>query len=193
MGLGPTLVGGAIGAAVGMALHLIVETTTHYEAPWFAVIIGLLTGLGVHQANKSLAGRVSYLRGAVSAAIALAAIVGSTPLISMIAKNKEAALSTAAAPAGRDAAATDGEGADADAEGAAATEAVAARDRARGSGGVEHIGAPMRPPGEFNTLQFVFMALGTFIAYEFGRGTGKGTATPAEAPPEPVTVTDPSN
>ena len=70
--MGPTLVGGIIGAAVGIGLHLIVEMTTGAEATWFAVVIGLLTGLGVHQANKSLAGRVSYLRGAVAAAIALA-------------------------------------------------------------------------------------------------------------------------
>ena len=66
MGLGATLVGGIIGAAVGMGLHLFLEVGLQMEAPWFAIVIGLLTGLGVRQANKSLAG-VSYLRGAIAA------------------------------------------------------------------------------------------------------------------------------
>jgi hypothetical protein len=124
----------------------------------------------------------------------LAAIVGSTPLISMIAKNKEAELSSAAAPAGRDAATSEGDDAgDGDDAAAEARDASAATDRSRDFAPVEHIGAPLKPGGEFNTLQFVFMALGTFIAYEFGRGTGKGSMTPAEVPTEPGTMTDPSN
>jgi hypothetical protein len=178
-----------------MVLHLIVEISTGIEAPWFAVVIGLLTGLGVHQANKSLAGRVSYLRGALAAAIALAAIVGSTPLISMVAKGREREAAAAVRGEERDAAS------DATAEGAgeAGADATADREEDRGravsqSGELtEHLGRPMRPD-DFNVWQFVFMAVGTFIAYEFGRGTGSSGAPPSEAPSdEPMTVTDPSN
>ena len=194
MGLGPTLVGGAIGAVAGMILHLIVESTTHMEAPWFAVVIGLLTGLGVHQANKSLAGRVSYLRGAVAAAIALAAIVGSTPLISFVAKGREREAAAAARTAGREAASDAEEGDDSPRNGEAT---VASNERegavSRNAELPAHMGQPMRPK-EVNVWQFLFMAVGTFIAYEFGRGTGRSAAPPSEAPPaEPMTVTDPSN
>ena len=49
-------------------------------------------------------------------------------------------------------------------------------------------------PEEFNTWQFVFMAVGAFIAYEFGRGSGPRPAHAApEAAGEPVVYTDPSN
>jgi hypothetical protein len=195
MGLGPTLVGGAIGAVAGMVLHLIVELTTGLEAPWFAVVIGLLTGLGVHQANKSLAGRVSYARGALAAAIALAAIVGSTPLISMVAKGREREAAAAVHSEGRDVAqdvaASDADGSETDGE-----PADRADDRARAVSQIgeltEHQGRPMRQ--EINVWQFLFMAVGTFIAYEFGRGTGSSGRPQSEAPPEePMTVTDPSN
>jgi hypothetical protein len=195
MGLGPTLVGGVIGALAGMVLHVIVESATDLEAPWFAVIIGLLTGLGVHQANKSLAGRVSYLRGAVAAAIALAAIVGSTPLISFVAKGREREAATAARRTTEGDEAPDA--ADADPSEAGDDAEAAAEDHGRTvSQGAEfpaHEGQPMRPD-DFNVWQFVFMAIGTFIAYEFGRGTG-ATATVTSEPPsdEPPTATDPSN
>jgi hypothetical protein len=195
MGLGPTLVGGAIGAAVGVVLHLIVESTTGLEAPWFAVIIGLLTGLGVHQANKSLAGRVSYLRGAIAAAIALAAIVGSTPLISYVAKGREREAAAAVRTTTERDAASDAGEADESATGDEAEPAAEDRGRvvSQATEFPAHEGQPMRPD-DFNVWQFVFMAVGTFIAYEFGRGTG-ATATTTSEPPseEPPIATDPSN
>jgi hypothetical protein len=193
MSLGPTLVGGVIGAAVGMALHLIVEMTTGIEAPWFAIVIGLATGLGVHQANKSLAGKVSYLRGAITAAIALAAIVGSTPLISkFVSRDGAAAASNQAA-----AAADEADEADQDADSSAgdATAAAGAEDErlqiVTDRGAASQLA---RGPAPFNVWQFIYMAVGTFIAYEFGRGTGAHAPAAASTPPEePVTITDPSN
>jgi hypothetical protein len=168
MRLGPTLVGGVIGAAVGMGLHLIVEMTTGAEAPWFAIIIGLMTGLGVHQANKSLAGNVSYLRGAVTAAIALGAIVGSTPLISKVVTRRGAAATSAkaaAAKADADEKTDEGTG-----DGSAATTIEPEVDEramaADGSIGAARGMAPWRVPVRH-------MAVGTFIAYEFGRGTAR--------------------
>jgi hypothetical protein len=194
MGLGPTLVGGIIGAAVGMGLHLLVEVTTGHEAPWFAIVIGLITGLGVHQANKSLAGRVSYLRGAVAAAIALAAIVGSTPLISMVARNRDA---SAAADADADDQADDDDAEadeDADAGDADAEEAPAEEERSVTAGATGDPGRLGRGPAPFNVWQFVYMAVGTFIAYEFGRGSApKAAAPPSDQPSEPPVMTDPSN
>jgi hypothetical protein len=192
--VGPTLVGGGIGAVVGMGLHLLVESTTGFEAPWFALVIGLLTGLGVHQANKSLAGRVSYLRGAISAAIALAAIVGSPQVIATIAAKNDAAVggkNNAAKPAAPAASGENRRDESAATTAGDDTEATAAPGELRGSPAVgAQVG--ITRPGDFNVWQFVFMAVGTFIAYEFGRGTGKGVATPNSPVEEPVAV-EPSN
>ena len=96
MGVGPTLLGGVVGAAVGVGLHTLLETGMlgkPVEASWFAIVIGLLTGLGVRQANRTHMER-SYLRGAISGIIALAAIYGSTVLIAEIMKKRDLAVAT---------------------------------------------------------------------------------------------------
>jgi hypothetical protein len=187
MGLGPTLVGGAIGALLGVGLHLLVETTTSFEAAWFAIVIGLLTGLGVNQANKSLAGRVSYLRGAIAAAIALAAIVGRPMVIA-----KAVTGDNTQAPAGRRDAGDrtlDDETADSE---PSSTDAKTPTDAKTEDAIREALNNGMEldvaRADAFNVWQFVFMAVGTFIAYELGRGTGKPTP-----PADSVVTTDPTN
>lgn len=192
MSLGPTLVGGVIGAAVGVGLHLAVELTTSLEAPWFAIVIGLMTGLGVHQANKSLSGHVSYLRGAITAAIALGAIVGSTPLISRFVSPRNTLSADASKFAAREGA-TEEDDADEDAAATAdgAEDVLAeaeSRDGDRAGGGVGQAG---RAAPDFNLFQFIYMAVGTFIAYEFGRGTGASVAA-GSAPVEEPTAMEPS-
>jgi hypothetical protein len=190
MGLGATLVGAIVGAAVGVGLHQFLEVGMQMEASWFFIVIGLLTGLGVRQANKAHMG-VSYLRGAISGLVALGAIVLSIYLVSILMAKRDTAKATrpaAAAPAEEttDEEETDGEAAD------AATEPAAEPDRtAVAGGGPGKMGARA---DEFNTLQFVFMAVGAFLAYEFGRGSAPRAAHGApEAAGEPVVYTDPSN
>jgi hypothetical protein len=196
--LGPTLLGGIVGAAVGVAAHVALETgilgTPRYEAPWFAIVIGLLTGLGVRQANRHHMNR-SYARGAISGVLALAAIVLSTYLISQVMSRRDALAegraAKGAAPAVGDAAAAgDQGGAPAAAE--AAPEQPAAVVHPNGA-----VGGIGRPRGdELNPWQFVFMALGALVAYEFGRGIDHSKridvalGEPGGAPP---LVTDPSN
>ena len=83
-------------SAVGVALHTVLETGMlgkPIEASWFAIIIGLLTGLGVRQANRTHMER-SYLRGAVSGVIALAAIYGSTVVIAEIMKKRDQSMAS---------------------------------------------------------------------------------------------------
>jgi hypothetical protein len=205
MSFGPTLLGGLVGAAVGVGAHVVLETgllgTTPYEAPWFAIVIGLLTGLGVRWANKHHMER-SYARGAVSAVIALAAIVLSTLLISKVMANRDAMAGKK--PIG---AATVAAKADADnlGEDAADGDAVAAEPgpMADAQAGLPtgQIGNP-RGPNDLNPWLFVFVAAGALVAYEFGRGIdhSKRTASTAAEPgdrtePEPplAGATDPSN
>jgi hypothetical protein len=187
MGLGPTLLGGIVGAAVGVGLHTLLETGMlgkPIEASWFAIVIGLLTGLGVRQANRTHMER-SYLRGALSGLIALAAIYGSTMVIAEVMKKRDQAMAPkpAAAVADADEASDDATEGDEAATAEAETPAADA-DRTMNpalAGGV--VGNPRA--GDLNPWQFVFMALGALVAYEFGRGAG------APKPAEPVDTTPP--
>ena len=195
MGVGPTLLGGLVGAGVGVALHTVLETGMlgkPVEASWFAIVIGLLTGLGVRQANRTHMER-SYLRGALAGLIALGAIYGSTAVIAEVMKKRDQAMKTKPAAAGAvekedDATTTD------ETTTAAAETPEAETDRTMNpalAGGV--VGNPRA--GDLNPWQFVFMALGTLVAYELGRGVGAPkTVEPTDStPPEGMgRATDPS-
>jgi hypothetical protein len=184
-GLGPTLLGGIVGAAVGIGLHVVLETgilgTQPVEASWFAVIIGLLTGLGVRQANKHHMER-SYVRGAISGFIALGAIVLSTILISKVMARRDAlSIGKPVAAAVETKQEAEDEGDDA---AAAPAEPVAQPVADRGAAGPA---SPLgrRGPEKMNPWQFVFLALGALVAYEFGRGADPAKRAAAAAP-EPV-------
>jgi hypothetical protein len=155
--------------------------TQPVEASWFAVIIGLLTGLGVRQANKHHMER-SYLRGAISGFIALGAIVLSTFLISKVMASRDAlSMKKPGAAAVETKEKTEEDGDDA---AAAAAEPVAPPVAERGAAGpATTIGR--RGPEKMNPWQFVFLALGALVAYEFGRGADPARRAPAAAP-EPV-------
>jgi hypothetical protein len=197
MGVGPTLLGGIVGAAVGVGLHTLLETGMlgkPIEASWFAIVIGLLTGLGVRQANRTHMER-SYLRGALSGLIALAAIYGSTVVIAEVAKRRDKAMVAKPVAAAGEADEASEEAADGDEAAVAEAETPTAdADRTMNpalAGGV--VGNPRA--GDLNPWQFVFMALGALVAYEFGRGAGAPKpAAPADAtPPEGMgRATDPS-
>jgi hypothetical protein len=173
-----------VGAAVGIGLHLVLETgilgTQPIEAAWFAVIIGLLTGLGVRQANKHHMER-SYLRGAISGFIALGAIVLSTFLISKVMARRDAlSMNKPVAKAVETKEEAEENGDDA---AAAPAEPVAQPAAERGDGPATTIGR--RGPDKMNPWQFVFLALGALVAYEFGRGADPAKRAPATTP-EPV-------
>jgi len=187
-GFGPTVIGGIVGAAVGVGLHLLLETgilgTPRVEAAWFAIVIGLLTGLGVRWANKHHMER-SYLRGAISAAIGLVAIYLSTVLIANVMANRDALaakkpITGAAGPAAEEAEdAADGE---------AAGEAAAEPPRAEpGPAGLTGRAGRPAGPDDPDPWQFIFMALGALVAYELGRGIDRSKRAPAAGEPgEPL-------
>ena len=186
MRFGPTLIGAVIGAAVGVVLHLALEIFGGIEAPWFAIIIGLLVGLCVRKFDTSCAGHVSYIRGAIAGLVALGAIVGSTYVLGA-ALTKRASLVSA-----KPIVVTEGP-AQADATSDSVGEQAIELDP-------DMVEPPTKPilgagarhverRGDFNVLQFTFIALGTFIAYELGRGTGR-TAASEQSTVEPPTPVD---
>lgn len=196
MGVGPTLLGGVVGAAVGVGLHTLLETGLlgkPVEASWFAVIIGLLTGVGVRQANRLHMER-SYLRGAISGIVALAAIYGSTVIIAEIMKKRDVSIAAKPAAAAVDEEA-EGEGEAADGAAAAGDEPAEETADSSQNSGLAGMGTMQTRASDLNPWQFVWMALGALVAYEFGRGAGAPkVAAPADAtPPEGLgRATDPS-
>ena len=162
MGVGPTLLGGIVGAAVGVGLHTVLETGMlgkPIEASWFAIVIGLLTGLGVRQANRTHMER-SYLRGALSGLIALAAILRQHG--GDCRGDEKTRSSDGAEASGRGGETDEASDDAADGDDAASAEAetpAADADRTMNpalAGGV--VGNPRA--GDLNPWQFVFMALG---------------------------------
>lgn len=100
MRLGPSLIGAIVGAVVGVAAQIGLESSMGKEANWFALVVGLLTGLGA----RSMAGDgirvVSYVRAGLTALVALAAIVGGSYAASeMVRKQNIDAYESAPKPA----------------------------------------------------------------------------------------------
>lgn len=185
MGIGPTLLGGIVGSAVGVGLHALLETGMlgkPIEAAWFAIVIGLLTGIGVRQANRQHLER-SYLRGGVSAIIALTAICASTYLIAEIMKKRDVTAGSRVATASTAATAKETDDDQPAESSSAEAPPVNPPDRIEDAALAGPGGASGRG-GDFNPWQFVFMALGALVAYEFGRGASTTPIDPAESPPQ---------
>lgn len=75
MQLGRAILGALLGAAVATAILMAIYLTTGHDWVWLVIPFALLTGLGVRLVESSL-GQVSYLRGAITALIAIAGYTG---------------------------------------------------------------------------------------------------------------------
>jgi hypothetical protein len=175
MRFGLTIVGAVVGAAIGVVIHLALELFGQIEAPWFAIITGLLTGLCVRKFDKSCAVHVSYVRGAIAGLIALCAIVGSNYLLILAIKQQAAIVTSkqatvAAEPAGEEVTSQVA------VKPPVSDAPVKATRTATGVGTGSGAGA-----GDFSILQFSFIAMGVFIAYELSRGTGRSMTIEQQA------------
>src|SRR4051812_49567571 len=70
-----TLIGAIVGAALGIAVLYAAYRFAGRDEFWLSIPFALLTGLGVRFALAGTA-RASYLRGAITAVLALAADLG---------------------------------------------------------------------------------------------------------------------
>ena len=184
MSASKTVIGAVVGAAVGVLAHVVLEgyLMKSGEAPWMAVVIGLLTGLGVRKFDPTVIGSVSYLRGALSALIALAGIVGGMQVVAKAvqARNSSAVVS-APQPAAQPAAEATGDDTEAPAE---ETPVEATPERPAPVLNLPSAGR-MKARRDFSPVQFAMIAVGAFLAYELARGTGKPTIVEESAPREP--------
>ncbi len=88
MRLGPSLIGAIVGAVVGVAAQIGLESAMGKESTWFAIVIGLLTGLGARAMAGESIHLTSYVRAALAALIGLAAIVGGSYAASEVVRKK---------------------------------------------------------------------------------------------------------
>src|SRR5262245_12435410 len=167
MQLGKSLVGAIIGAAVGIALLIAVTHFKQLDQTWLSIVVAILVGLGV-RAMVSTTGHASYLRGALTGILALAAYFGGMQLYSQLAQRGILAKKLPAPPV----AAPEVEG-----EGAATTEAEVdgvpvpvepvadAAPAARPQLVDMQKGGPAQPGSPWD---YVWLTVAALIAYELG-------------------------
>ncbi|QDU87580.1 hypothetical protein Pla175_09450 [Pirellulimonas nuda] len=189
MGIGPAIIGAIVGALVGAAAQAGIELGMNKEASWMAIVIGLFAGIGAWKAAGASIHKISYLRGALAALVALGGIIGAAQAISAAAVKRSAdAVNPVTPETPRVVTPEAGEG---EGEGEEATEPAEPEVAAAPAPAVGQVPADFRagndkggPPSP-NPYQFVFIAVGVFLAYEFARGHKPADveATPAEEPP----------
>lgn len=167
MQLGKSLVGGIIGAALGVGLLVAIYLLFGLDHVWLAVPVAILTGLGV-RTMVSTSGHASYARGAVTGLLALAAYVGGWYLVADLATRRAKAAPKPPTP--NVAAADNADDADETADGPA-IEAPPVQVRAPVAANPS--GAATRravAPGQ-NPMDYIWLGIAALVAYELGRGT----------------------
>lgn len=177
MQLGKTIVGAIIGGAIGIAALIVAQHYMQIDQTWMAIVVAILTGLGV-RAVATTAGHASYLRGALTGILALAAYFGGMKLYSELAQRgilaKKLQPPPVAAPAEGD-----GETTDAEADGEPVViQPVTTAPLERTLPAPPRVGQVQ--PG--SPWDYVWLSIAALIAYEFGRGSNvvppKGPVVP---------------
>ena len=182
MQLGKALVGAVIGSAIGVALLVAAYFLFRTEHTAFAILVAVCVGLGV-RAMAATKGHASYVRGALTALVAIGAFMGGNLLIVELATRQVAASAVQPARASDAAAEVSAKDASGPASDAPAAEMSGRDDRPRLGGGA--IGN-VRVRKEFSAWEFILLSVAALVAYELGRGTGTATATASETAPTTV-------
>ncbi|HVT29403.1 MAG TPA: hypothetical protein VHE81_15415 [Lacipirellulaceae bacterium] len=191
MQLGKTLVGAIIGAILGIALLVAVYFLFAIDKMWMAIPVAILTGLGVRLAIEKI-GRPSYLRGALTVILAMAAYLGGLMITRAVA-NRQAAMTSK--PSLQNKAAQTSNKSDTK---ASDTQPAGPAEQADAPGILTgNEGKMMRQPAlpsHFSPWDFISLAVAALIAYELGRGTetvprntepsAPSESIPAEAHPD---------
>jgi hypothetical protein len=75
MQFGRAILGALLGASVGTALLMAIYLTTGHDWVWLVIPFAIVTGLGVRLVDSTF-GQVSYVRGALTALVAIAGYTG---------------------------------------------------------------------------------------------------------------------
>ena len=194
MQLGKALVGGLIGAAVGIGLLIVVYLTLGIDRVWLSIPFALITGLGVRMmANTS--GSASYIRGAMTMLLALAAYIGGWIIVAQIATAR------ANTPTSKPAATADvpplvtepGDAESQDGE-EKVNRKTLKRPKATPGAFPEKLTAPSNDIGNMSrsmgpkTMNYgagdvICLAIAALVAYELGRGSGVGPIVASQPMP----------
>jgi hypothetical protein len=170
MQLGKSLGGALIGGAIGIALLVGIHMLTRWDKAWLAILVASSTGMGVRWA-ASTRGHASYVRGALTAVVAILAFLAWYPIMAQITVRGAAAQPLAANRVVPEAAQEKTADADQPAEPPEETPRAAERP-------VADPDALPRPRTQtFSTWDFLWLCIAGLIAYELGRGTA--AAAPA--------------
>jgi hypothetical protein len=204
MQFGKSLVGALVGGAVGIAALIGIHMLTGWDKAWLAILVAIITGVGVRWAANT-SGHASYARGALTALVAILAFLAWYPIQAQLTVRGALAkpILPNRAPADAEPANTDetdetAEAADANGNDDAAdsTETPAAdtevAEPATDAATQPTDDGPNVVPGgfakpraqQFSTWDFVWLCVAGLIAYELGRGTAAPTATGAIGSPD---------
>lgn len=187
MQLGKALLGGIIGAAVGIGLLLVVYLTLSIDKVWLAIPFAIITGLGVRML-VSTSGHASYLRGALTVVLALAAYAFGLFIVAKVATaraNEPNSKPASAAAAAEKPAAEPGT---AEPEANDAEPKAEAPPSDQPNAAIPKFSASQSRPAvsrEISTWDFIWLSIAALVAYELGRGSGTAT-TPASRPTQPM-------
>jgi hypothetical protein len=169
MQFGKTLVGAIIGAVLGIGLLIAVYLLAGIDKMWMAIPVAILTGIGVRMVAAT-SGHASYLRGAITVVLAMAAYLGGLAVTRAVANHRAASVAKANPPR----VATE-EPADAGAAKSEEPGAEAPPPNAPPIAVVNPGPTPRRsalPNQSFSTWDFISLAVAALVAYELGRGSG---------------------
>lgn len=170
MQFGKSLVGGIIGAAVGIGLLLAVYRLFGIDKGWLAIPFAIVTGLGV-RTMVSTSGHASYLRGALTMILALAGYIGGWYLAASMAQARANAMTLK--PVAVDQKAGESPAGEGKEEASPAPpppvpidpETLAPTTR-----------RPMAPKGAMSPFDMICLGIAALVAYELGRGSGVSSA-----------------
>ncbi len=190
MQLTKSLLGAVIGGAIGVAVLVGAYFLFGTEHTGLAILVAFLVGFGV-RAMVATKGHTSYVRGAITALIAIAAFVGGKFIVAEIATrsivaNAEQPMRVAAQTDQR--AANDSAEATSESDEAAAQEEVEVRRQVERSPAGGALRRTPRVNTSFSTWDFIWLSVAALIAYELGRGSGSTppVASTTDAPSSPA-------
>jgi hypothetical protein len=178
MQLGKALVGAILGAAVGIAVLIAVQHYKQLDQTWLAIVVALFVGLGV-RTMVSTTGHESYVRGALTCALALAAYFGGMQLYSQLAQRGILAKQLPSPPVMAPDEAGDPAGTEAEADGVPVPVEPVANPTPEARAPLPSM-PKAGPPQAGSPWDYVWLIAGALIAYQLGRGSA------ASVPKEPV-------
>jgi hypothetical protein len=176
MHLGKALIGALIGSVVGVGVLIGIHLLTGVEQGWLAVLVALMTGLGV-RLMVSTKGHASIVRGALTCALALLTYLLGTVLAAKVLEERskaeiKPASSSTAKQETRDVVAG---------EDRQERQPIDLTGRPVDYGDQARLAVKDRP---LSKMDLIWLAVAALVAYELGRGVGQEPSTTEESAPD---------